>query len=76
MILPFLGNNLSINFINTDDHGKMNVAECNKQLKCIVTKVLVLVLTILFSSSTGTGIGDTLLSKYGNWYDNSSHEYC
>ena len=53
----------------------MNVAECKNSKKYTVTKVLILVLSLLFNS----GIGNTFWPKYCYWYhgiDTSFHRYC
>ena len=52
----------------------MNVAECKNSKKYTVTKVLILVLAVLFKSS----IGNTFWPKYCYWYgiDTSFHRYC
>ena len=43
--------------------------------KSMVTKVSVLVLAILFKSSTGTGIGNTFCQSIVTGTDNSFHKY-
>ena len=57
-----------------DDYGKMHVAEF-KKVKSIVTKVLVLVLAILFKSSISIGIGNTFCQRIVTGIDNSFHKY-
>ena len=47
-----------------------------KTVKSIVTKVLVLILAILFKSSVGIGIGNTLCQSIVIGIDNSFHKYC
>jgi len=47
-----------------------------KTVKSIATKVLVVVLTILFKSSIGIGVGNTFCQSIVIGIDNSFHRYC
>jgi len=47
-----------------------------KTVKSVVTKVLLLVLAMLFKSSIGIGIGSTFCQIIVISTDNSFHKYC
>ena len=57
----------------------MKVVECKNSKKNIVTKVLILVLAILFKCSIGIAIGNTYNTFCQSTVigtDNSFHQYC